>query len=32
MRGADAYNESRFSTIRLEDFVPAMHPLRSICQ
>jgi hypothetical protein len=23
MRGADAYNEALFSTVRLEDFVPA---------
>lgn len=30
MRGADSYNESLFSTIRLEDFVPANHPLRPI--
>lgn len=30
MRGADNYNESLFSTIRLEDFVPANHPLRPI--
>jgi transposase len=30
MRGADSYNESLFSTIRLEDFVPASHPLRPI--
>jgi len=30
MRGADGYNEALFSTIRLEDFVPADHPLRSI--
>lgn len=30
MRGADGYNESPFSTVRLEDFVPATHPLRPI--
>lgn len=30
MRGADRYSESLFSTIRLEDFVPASHPLRPI--
>lgn len=30
MRGADVYNESLFSTIRLEEFVPASHPLRPI--
>ncbi len=30
MRGADAYNEALFSTVRLEDFVPANHPLRPI--
>lgn len=30
MRGADSYSESLFSTIRLEDFVPANHPLRPI--
>jgi len=30
MRGADNYSESLFSTIRLEDFVPAGHPLRPI--
>jgi transposase len=32
MRGADAYNEALFSTVRLEDFVPAKHPLRPIRQ
>jgi transposase len=32
MRGADAYNESLFTTVRLEDFVPANHPLRPIRQ
>ena len=31
MRGADSYNESLFSTVRLEEFVPAKHPLRAIC-
>ena len=30
MRGSDGYNESLFSTVRLEDFVPANHPLRPI--
>lgn len=30
MRGADSYNEALFSTVRLEDFVPADHPLRPI--
>ena len=30
MRGADSYNESLFTTVRLEDFVPASHPLRPI--
>ena len=30
MRGADRYNEALFSTIRLEEFVPANHPLRPI--
>ena len=30
MRGADGYNESLFTTVRLEDFVPADHPLRAI--
>lgn len=30
MRGADAYNEALFTTVRLEDFVPAKHPLRPI--
>ena len=32
MRGADAYNEALFSTVTLEDFVPAKHPLRPIRQ
>ncbi len=30
MRGADSYNESLFSTVRLEEFVPQTHPLRPI--
>ncbi|WP_027820875.1 IS5 family transposase [Paraburkholderia bannensis] len=30
MRGADSYNESLFSTVRLEEFVPQTHPLRQI--
>ncbi len=30
MRGADSYNESLFSTVRLDEFVPAKHPLRAI--
>lgn len=30
MRGADSYSESLFSTVRLEEFVPADHPLRKI--
>ncbi|AJY62864.1 hypothetical protein CG017_05191 [Burkholderia glumae] len=30
MRGADGYNESLFSTVRLEEFVPQTHPLRTI--
>ena len=30
MRGRDGYNESLFTTVRLEDFVPAEHPLRPI--
>ena len=30
MRGADQYNESLFTTVRLEEFVPASHPLRAI--
>jgi transposase len=30
MRGSDGYNESLFTTVRLEDFVPANHPLRPI--
>ena len=30
MRGADSYNESLFTTVKLEEFVPAEHPLRSI--
>jgi transposase len=30
MRGAENYNESLFTTVKLEDFVPASHPLRPI--
>lgn len=30
MRGANAYSEALFSTVLLEDFVPATHPLRPI--
>ncbi len=30
MRGADAYSESLFSKVRLEDLVPATYPLRPI--
>jgi hypothetical protein len=30
MRGADAYNEPLLTTSKLEDFVPAKHPLRPI--
>ena len=30
MRGADSYSESLFTTVKLEDFVPAKHPLRPI--
>lgn len=30
MRGADSYNESLFTTVRLESFVPANRPLRPI--
>jgi len=30
MRGADGYNESLFTTVRLEAFVPANPPLRPI--
>ncbi len=30
MRGADNYSESLFTTVRLEEFVPANHPLRPI--
>jgi hypothetical protein len=26
MRGADSYNGSLFTTVKLEDFVPAIHP------
>ena len=30
MRGADTFTESLFSVRKLDDFVPASHPLRSI--
>ena len=30
MRGADTFTESLFTMRRLEDFVPADHPLRAI--
>ena len=30
MRGADAMQESLFTVAKLDDFVPADHPLRSI--
>ena len=30
MRGVDSCSESLFTTVRLEDFVPANHPLRPI--
>src|SRR3954468_16761039 len=30
MRGRDSYSESLFTTVKLEDFVPAKHPLRQI--
>jgi len=30
MRGPDSYNESLFTTVKLEDFVPGKHPLRQI--
>ena len=30
MRGADDYNESLFTSVKLADFVPATHPLRPI--
>lgn len=30
MRGADGYNESSFSTVRLEECIPQTHPLRPI--
>ena len=32
MRGADTFIESSFTLHRLEDFVPASHPLRAIRQ
>ena len=30
MRGSDGYNESLFTTVKLEDFVPTNHPVRPI--
>ena len=30
MRGADSHSESLFTTVKLDDFVPANHPLRPI--
>ena len=30
MRGADTFTESLFTMRKLEDFVPASHPLRAI--
>ena len=30
MRGSDSYTENLFSSVKLDDFVPASHPLRSI--
>lgn len=30
MRGADSYTENLFSSVTLDDFVPANHPLRTI--
>jgi len=30
MRGTDSYSESLFTAVKLEDFVPANHPLRPI--
>lgn len=30
MRGADTFTESLFTMRRLDDFVPAQHPLRPI--
>jgi len=32
MRGADTFTESLFTMQKLEDFVPAEHPLRPIRQ
>ena len=32
MRGADTYTESLFTIRKLDDFVPAQHPLRPIRQ
>lgn len=29
MRGADSYNESLFTTVKLEVFAPSSHPLRT---
>lgn len=29
-RGVDSYSESLFTTVGLEDFVPASHPLRPV--
>lgn len=31
MRGMDEMQEPLFATVKLEDFVPADHPLRPIC-
>ena len=30
MRGVDSYTENLFSSVKLDDFVPATHPLRTI--
>ena len=30
MRGADVFQESLFTTVQLESFVPADHPLRAV--
>lgn len=30
MRGVDSYTENLFSSVKLDDFVPAGHPLRTI--
>ena len=32
MRGADEYDASLFTSVRLENFVPSEHPLRPIQQ